>query len=151
MSELLNSESSENRQIVLVWDLNDSLGENFRLVLVMAGLDARFVNDEAEAINLAEISKSTTNEIICLLIRVPDNFIELRRVLRTLERTDFSHPVLLVVPVEQKKVISEMQVQLRSDLDLHFCYEDSAIDALNILGTYRSEERVSDGEKSINR
>ena len=127
------SPQHKKKQTILNWNLSNDNQGNLRLVMSLAGFDVRDVYTEAEAINLVNLLNVSDDEIVCFLIRCTGNKTKTMDIFNSLVKGGFNLPVLLVASSEHESSFREVQDEVPECLDVHFCYSNSTLDALNSI------------------
>lgn len=118
------------RNTVLLWDLNMYRRESARLTLLMADYDVRYVYDEADAFNMADILNQTGHAAACLMLRFVDDLKKLVSIFSSLKQSKFSAPVLLVLSEDAQKEVETIQTWVPEGFNVNFCLSGSTLDAV---------------------
>lgn len=121
----------EKKQTILNWNLGGGNQDNLKLVMTLAGFKVRDVQDESEAINLVDLVSVSEDEIVCFVIRCSGNKERTIAIFETLKKANFHIPILLVAALDHTSSFRAVQDQIPQGLDVHFCYSNSTLDALN--------------------
>ena len=124
------SQKDEQEETVLIWNLQKGRHDTMRLVLVMAGYGVRNVYDESDAINMVGILSQTNQKAVCLLIKCAGGIEKISGALANLEESEFSIPILLILPSAQPRMVDAMRSHIPQGLDVRFCLSDNTLDAL---------------------
>ena len=124
-------------QSILRWVTDPQGNDQMKALLSLVGFDVRDVDDEMEAINVIGLSRMTAEEYTCFMICLSRNMSRLPEVFAYMDGVGFDLPILLVVPDAETMSIRKIQDRVPAGLNVHFCYENSTMDALTLLNNDR--------------
>ena len=124
------AKNTEQKETILIWNINKDRHDTMRLILVMAGYDVRQVYDESDAINITGIMNQTNQMTACLLIKCNKSIEKLSSAFANLAESQFAAPILLVLPSEDQAQVVAIRSKVPQMLDVRFCLSDNTLDAL---------------------